>query len=87
MNMYVITSSVNSAHISGLGVTNEVHHTMLLNLVTIEEVCDAVNSIGALKTPGPDGLHASFYNGCWDTIKDSAFNLVKDFFENNSSVR
>lgn len=60
---------------------------MLLNQVTGEEVWDVVNSIGALKAPGLDGLHASFYKGCWKIVKELVFNLVKDFFENNSSLR
>lgn len=36
----------------------------LLKQITDEEIWDAVKAIGALKAPGPDGLHTSFFQNC-----------------------
>lgn len=35
-------------------------NSLLTAQVTDDEILEAVKSIGALKAPGPDGLHASF---------------------------
>lgn len=59
----------------------------LIKDVTNEEIWNAVNNIGPLKAQGPDGIHAIFYHNCWDIVGDSICNLVKDFFNNNSSLR
>nr|CBL94160.1 putative RNA-directed DNA polymerase (Reverse transcriptase) [Malus domestica] len=63
------------------------HNESLLSLVTDEEIWDAVSSIGALKALGLDGLSVAFFHGCWDQIKGSVSCLVKDFFQNGSSLR
>lgn len=56
----------------------------LLLPVSLDEVSIALHSIGPLKAPGPDGLHALFFQHFWPQVKDTIFNLVKDFFENGS---
>jgi hypothetical protein len=43
---------------------------MLLREFTREEVKDALNCIGDLKAPGPDGMPAIFYKWFWDIIGD-----------------
>lgn len=52
-----------------------------------EEIWNAVKNIGLLKAPGLEGIHAIFYQNCWDIVGDSICDLVKDFFNNNSSLR
>ena len=47
---------------------------------------EIVRSIGALKAPRPDGIHASLYQNCWEIVGPSMVNLVKDFFNNGSSL-
>lgn len=44
-------------------ITNE-HYNMLTDTPSNAEIWDAVKNIGALKAPGPDGIHASFYQDC-----------------------
>lgn len=41
---------------------------MLLHEFTKEEVKDALNCIGDLKVPGPDGMPAIFYKRFWDIV-------------------
>jgi hypothetical protein len=43
-------------------------NTMLCKEYTSEEVVDALNSIGDMKAPGPDGMHALFYKKFWDIV-------------------
>jgi hypothetical protein len=38
---------------------------------TAEEVKEALESIGDLKAPGPDGMHAIFYKQFWETVGDT----------------
>lgn len=59
----------------------------LLTNVSDLEVHNAVRSIGALKAPGSDGVHAIFYQNCWDNTKDHLKNLVDDFFNHNMSLK
>jgi hypothetical protein len=37
---------------------------------TCEEIKKALNSIGDLKAPGPDGMPAIFYKNFWDVVGD-----------------
>jgi hypothetical protein len=37
---------------------------------TCEEIKQALNSIGDLKVPGPDGMPAIFYKNFWDVVGD-----------------
>lgn len=53
----------------------------LTNQVTLEEIHHALFSIGHLKAPGPDGLHAIFFQKHWEIVKGSIFNFVHDFFK------
>jgi hypothetical protein len=47
----------------------------LMKPFTEEEVKKALWSIGDLKAPGPDGLHAIFYKRFWDMLGDD---LIKE---------
>ncbi|XP_062028542.1 uncharacterized protein LOC133744454 [Rosa rugosa] len=54
--------------------------------VTKEEIYNAVHSIGILKAPGPDGLHASFYQNCWDEVKGTLIPMIEQVFSNSNSI-
>lgn len=49
----------------------ELHNRQLLLPILDEEIWDAVNSIGALKAPSPDGLCAAFFQNYWNELKDT----------------
>ncbi|KAL6213773.1 hypothetical protein ACLB2K_013215 [Fragaria x ananassa] len=57
---------------------DDADNDLLLKQITDDELWEAVNAIGALKAPGPDGLHASFYQNCWMEIKDTVIPMIKD---------
>ncbi|KAL6174610.1 hypothetical protein ACLB2K_051256 [Fragaria x ananassa] len=67
-------------------VINSADNTMLLQQVTEEEIFAAVNSIGALKAPGPDGIHASFYQNCWQEVKESVIPMIQACFNNGNNL-
>jgi hypothetical protein len=48
-------------------VTNSMNE-MLCKEFTSEEVIEALDSIGDLKAPGPDGMHAIFYKKNWNVV-------------------
>ncbi|XP_050136156.1 uncharacterized protein LOC126611875 [Malus sylvestris] len=50
----------------------------LLKPVEDNEIWEAVKSIRALKSPGPDGIGAGFYQECWDIVKDSRLRPLLD---------
>ncbi|CAL9009540.1 unnamed protein product [Prunus brigantina] len=58
-------------------------NSFLMAGVSELEVLEAVNSIGALKAPGLDGLHAIFFHQCWVETKHLLVQMVNDFFLNN----
>ena len=45
-----------------------------------KEISYALFQIGPLKSPGPDGFPARFFQKNWATLKDSVIVIVKDFF-------
>jgi hypothetical protein len=47
-----------------------VMNEMLCKEYTAQEVKEALDSIGDLKAPGPDGMHAIFYKRFWDVVGD-----------------
>lgn len=51
-------------------------------MVTLEEVKDALWSMKPYKSPGPDGLHAGFFQSFWFLVGDSVREVVfKAFIE------
>lgn len=51
-------------------VTREMNKLLTNKEFTAEEIRQALDSIGDLKAPGPDGLLASFFKNFWDVVGD-----------------
>ncbi|XP_054801608.1 uncharacterized protein LOC129305663 [Prosopis cineraria] len=51
-----------------------------------EEIKNALFSMGPLKSPGPDGLNALFFQSQWKFIGNSVINMVQCIFNNPSLV-
>ncbi|KAB2596570.1 Cleavage and polyadenylation specificity factor subunit 1 [Pyrus ussuriensis x Pyrus communis] len=68
------------------GDNTQEHHMEDEGHILNSEVYEIVRSIGALKAPRPDGIHASLYQNCWEIVGPLVVNLVKDFFNNGSSL-
>lgn len=45
-----------------------------------DEIKCAIFDMAPLKAPGPDGLHAMFYQRMWPVVGNSIVKMVKDFF-------
>ena len=45
--------------------------------ITDEEIISAVNQLGPLKTPGPDGIPAAFYQKFWVTVRQTSYTWSK----------
>lgn len=54
--------------------------------ISDDEILEAVNGIGALKAPGPNGLNVDFFQKCWELVKDLVMCMIKDFFQNRSNL-
>ena len=48
--------------------------------ITDAEIKNVVFMLGAQKAPGPDGIHAFFYQKFWRIVKQDIFIVVKAFF-------
>ena len=55
--------------------------------LTREDIKETLFSIGGLKAPGPNGLHALFFQSQWLTFGDSICELVFDIFHNPHKVK
>lgn len=60
--------------------------TDLLREVSSEEIKFAMFSMGALKSPGPDGLNAMFFQSQWETLGSSIARVVRTAFEDPNSI-
>lgn len=52
----------------------------LMAQVTDVEIKKAVDSLGASKAPGPDGLNEMFYQNHWEVAKEEVSEAIKEFF-------
>lgn len=48
--------------------------------ITVEEIKTALNEMAPLKAPGPDGLHAVFYQNMWSVVGKSVISMAENFF-------
>jgi len=53
----------------------------LYDLVSVEEIKSTLWSIKAFKAPGPDGLHAGFFQCFWMIVGGSVVEEIKKCFE------
>jgi len=61
-------------------ITDDMNDT-LCKPFTEEEISNALFQIGPLKTPGPDGLPARFFQRNWGLLKEDIIHAVRVFFE------
>ena len=59
---------------------SEDHLRLLNSPISTDEVKKATLDMALFKAPGPDGMHAGFYQSTWDTTGISICNFVTDFF-------
>ncbi|WOL14469.1 hypothetical protein Cni_G23249 [Canna indica] len=51
----------------------------LIKSFSMQEIKDAVNSLGMGKAPGPDGFILEFYINFWETVKELLLNALNEF--------
>lgn len=56
----------------------------LISPVNDQEIKKAMESMGAMRAPGPDGLNGLFFQKNWDTIGGDVCVAIKEFFENGN---
>ena len=54
----------------------------LISKINTLEVKEAIWSMKPFKAPGPDGLHAGFFQMYWSIVGDTVFGEVKEIFAN-----
>jgi len=64
-----------------LKIITEEDNRWLNREVSLEEVKEAVFSLGASKAPGPDGLNGMFYQKSWEIVKWDILGVVNEFFQ------
>ncbi|RVX14296.1 Transposon TX1 uncharacterized 149 kDa protein [Vitis vinifera] len=52
-----------------------------------EEVFSALSDLNGDKAPGPDGFPLSFWQFCWDFVKEEVMGFLKEFHEHGRFVR
>ncbi|KAF7813704.1 reverse transcriptase [Senna tora] len=68
-------------------VITEEDNERLLKHVTVDEIKNAVFSLGARKAPGPDGFSGTFFHSTWETTSDQIVQAVMNFFEDESIIK
>ena len=66
-----------------VSVTQE-YNDLLLRPYTKEDIFEALNQMHPCKAPGPDGMHAIFYQRFWHIIGDEVFDFVSNILHNFS---
>lgn len=61
-------------------VTPEIND-VLLQPISRMEIKRAVDGLGALKSPGPDGLNGLLYQNHWEVVQAYVCNAVTEFFQ------
>ncbi|KAF9593492.1 hypothetical protein IFM89_023604 [Coptis chinensis] len=56
----------------------------LLRPVQDSEVFEALNHMGSLKAPGPDGFQALFFKNYWNEVGPKVLDLVQNLFNNGA---
>ncbi|XP_028093960.1 uncharacterized protein LOC114294059 [Camellia sinensis] len=89
MNLFGYTPSIFSTNWSNLVSCklNQVDNAALTNVITNEEVWNAVKNINAFKAPGRDRFQAVFYHIYWSIVGASVCDFVKNCFLQNHIPR
>lgn len=58
--------------------------TYLTQIPDQTEITHLLKHMPPMKAPGPDGYTRSFYQRHWDNLKEDVFELVRNFFSNNT---
>jgi len=66
---------------------SQADNLMLIKIPSISEIKDALFSIEANKTPGPDGFGAGFFQHYWEQIKGDFCQCVLEFFKNGKILK
>ena len=56
-------------------------------MFSLKEVYLALSELNGDKAPGPDGFPITFWQFCWNFVKDEIMGFFKDFFERGKFVR
>lgn len=58
----------------------------LIQLQSFEEIEQTVMSLNPWKAPGPDRMHAAFYQKFWPVIKNDVFHHILDFLAGTKNI-
>ncbi|RVW13055.1 Transposon TX1 uncharacterized 149 kDa protein [Vitis vinifera] len=61
--------------------------TRLEEVFTEEEVFSALSDLNGDKAPGPDGFPLSFWQSCWEFVKEEVMGFLKEFHEHDKFVK
>ncbi|XP_058776752.1 uncharacterized protein LOC131651098 [Vicia villosa] len=59
---------------------NNEQRDYLISRVTTEEIKEALQGIGDLKSPGVDGYGANFFKDCWLIVREDVTLAIQEFF-------
>lgn len=59
----------------------------LIAILDSTEIKEAAFQLGSLRSPGPDGFAAIFYQHMWESIGLDIINIVHEFFRSKSSLQ
>ncbi|KAF7839819.1 DNA polymerase alpha subunit B [Senna tora] len=51
-------------------------------MITMEELREAIFSMGPFKSPGPDGLNPVFFQSQWGIVSSSVYDMVRSIYQN-----
>ena len=61
--------------------------TRLEEVFTEEEVLSALSDLNGDKAPGPNGFPLSFWQSCWEFVKEEVMGFLKEFHEHGRFVK
>ena len=77
---YHSMTDVDWSHTPLMGRLTSIDNCRLDYVLSDWEIKNAVDSMGAWKAPGPDGLQPAFYQSCWNTVGPTVCAFIKKLF-------